>query len=91
MVIKVKDIDSSKLVKKFDYTTKITEIEYKIPDHQKGIISLKAKTNFNVKLKLAKLASKKDISDFMKNIDFDEKLKNINNNITSNKAKHGET
>ena len=36
----------------------------------------------------AKLATKAGIDDFIENIDFDDKLKNVNKKVTSNKTKH---
>ena len=43
--------------------------------------------NFDARLKEADIVSKKDI-DFVKRTDFSEKLKNINEKVTSNKTKH---
>ena len=39
-------------------------------------------------MKQVNLASKNDIADFVKKTDFDDKLKNLNKKVTSNKAKH---
>ena len=39
-------------------------------------------------LKEAKLATKSDIANFVKEIDFDEKLRNVNKKVTLNKSKH---
>ena len=39
-------------------------------------------------LKEAKLAAKSDIANFVKEIDFDEKLRNVNKKVTLNKSKH---
>ena len=44
--------------------------------------------NFSARLKPVNLATKVDIGNFVEKIDFDDKLKNINKKITSNKAKH---
>ena len=44
--------------------------------------------NFAVRLAQANLASQTDIAGLVKTINFDDKLKNINKNITSNKSKH---
>ena len=44
--------------------------------------------NFTARLAKANLASKNDIADFVKNTDFDDKLKSLNKNVTSNKTKH---
>ena len=40
------------------------------------------------RLEQANLASKNDITDFVKKTKFDDKLKNVNKTITSNKIKH---
>ena len=40
------------------------------------------------RLKQANLASKNSMADFVKKTDFDDKLKNLNKNATSNKTKH---
>ena len=39
-------------------------------------------------LKEAKLAAQSDIANFVKEIDFDEKLRNVNKKVTLNKSKH---
>ena len=44
--------------------------------------------NFTAGLAQANLASKSDIANFVKKADFDDKLKNLNKNVTSNKTKH---
>ena len=44
--------------------------------------------SFAARLAQAKLASKNDIANFVKKTDFDNKLKNLNKKITSNKTKH---
>ena len=44
--------------------------------------------NFAARLAQAKLATKADIADFVKEADFDNKLENLNKKVTSNKAKH---
>ena len=46
--------------------------------------------NFEERLKQAKLRTKNEFVDFEENIYFDEKLKNINKKVTSNKTKHVE-
>ena len=38
----------------------------------------------------AKLATRRDVAGFIKETDFDTKLKNINKLVTSNKTKHVE-
>ena len=45
---------------------------------------------FAVRLKYANLATKAGIADFIEKIDFDDKLKNVNNKITANKTKQVE-
>ena len=44
--------------------------------------------NFTAGLKQANLATKVDIADFVKETDFDNKIKNINKKVTSNNTKH---
>ena len=85
----------SYLVKKTDYNTKINEIENKITtdhDHNKYITTQEfnklTSENFSARLAPANLASKNDIPNFVKMTDFDDKLKNLNKNVTSNKTKH---
>ena len=41
--------------------------------------------NFTSRLAQTNLASKSDIANFVKKIDFDDKLKNLSKNVTSNK------
>ena len=43
---------------------------------------------FTPRLAQAILASKSDIANFVKKTDFDDKLKKLNENITSSKTKH---
>ena len=43
---------------------------------------------FAARLAKVNLASKTDIANFVKQADFDDKLKNLNKNVTSNKTKH---
>ena len=84
----------SNLVKKFYYNRKISEIENEIVtdhDHDKYITTQEfnklTSENFPARLKQANLASKNDISNFVKKkTDFDNKLKNV----TSNKTKLNE-
>ena len=47
--------------------------------------------NIAARLKLANLAFNTDIYDFVERTDFDDKLKNLNKKVTSNKTKHLET
>ena len=44
--------------------------------------------NFAARLAPANLASKNDIANFIKKTDFDDKLKNLNKKVTSNKTRH---
>ena len=64
----------------------------KTPDRSKYIITPEfnklAAENFVARLTQANLASKSDIANLVKKRDFDDKLKKLNNNFTSNKAKH---
>ena len=83
----------SNLIKKTDYNTKINEIEKKITDHDydKYITipefnNLTAK-NFAARLAQANTATKSDIANFVDKTDFDNKLKNLNTKINSNKTK----
>ena len=92
-VVENKTPGVSNLVKKTDYNPKINEIEKKITDHNhdKYITTpkfnkLKAE-NFAARLAEANLATKSDIAYFVNKTDFDEKLKNLNKNVTSNKTK----
>ena len=67
----IKTTDTSNLVKKSDYDTKIGEIEKKILDHNhdKYIATQEFNKmmtdNFAARVKQANLASEKDISDFI--------------------------
>ena len=45
-------------------------------------------SNYAARLAQAKWATKADIRDFIKETDFDDKIKNINKKVISNKAKH---
>ena len=94
LVTKVNNInitDNSDLVKKIGYNTKL---EKKITDHDhtKYIITQEfnklTSDRFVARLAQANLASKNDIANFVKKTDFDEKLKNLNKKVTSNKTKH---
>ena len=87
--------NASNLVKKADYNTKTSEIENKITtvhNHGKYITTQHfdklTSEIFSARLAKANLASKNDITDVVKKTDFDEKLRNLNENVTSNKAKH---
>ena len=63
--------------------TKISDVENKIPNHDKYITTLEFNTltaeNFTAKLKQATLVTKTD---------FDKKLKSFNRKITFNKTKY---
>ena len=78
----------SNLVKKTDYNTKIIKIEKKNTDHNHDKYITTSEFNkftvesFVARLKQANLASKSDIANFVKKIDFDNKLKNATSNIT---------
>ena len=72
--------------------TALIAVENKIPDHSKYITTpefnkLRAE-NFTARLKQATLETKGDIADFVKKTDFNDKLKNLNKKVTSNKPKH---
>ena len=70
-------------MKKTDDNTKISEIENKVNDHDKYITTSEFNTLaarvFNARLAQADLVTKTD---------FDAKLKNISDGVTSNKSKH---
>ena len=44
--------------------------------------------NVTARIKLANLAIKAEIADFVEDTDFGNKLKNVNKKVTSNKTKH---
>ena len=83
----------SNLVKKAEYNAKISEIEKKINDHNHDKYITTPEFNkfsaeiFAARLKQANLASKSDIANLVNKTDFDNKLKNLNKNITSSKTK----
>ena len=84
----------SNLVKKTDYSTKISEIEKKITDHDHDIyvttpeFNKLTAENFAARLAQANLASKSDIANFVKKTpDFYDKLKDLNKKVTSNETK----
>ena len=77
-------------LKKTDYNTKSTGIKTKISDrdHGKYITTQEFKLttdNFAVRLKQANLASKNDIADSIKKTFVDDKFKNVNKKVNSNK------
>ena len=77
-------------LKKTDYNTKISETEQKITDHNhdKYITTPEfnklTAENFAARLTQVNLASKNDISNFIKKTDFDYKLKNLSKKVTPN-------
>ena len=82
---------------KTDYNTKIDETEENTPNHDKYSTSQKFNTRttdnfaeFATFVTKAKFATKNDIAYFVKKVQFDEKLTNINKNVTSNEARHVE-
>ena len=54
----------------------------------KDLISQLTADNFAARLVQRKLVTKDDIADLVKEANFDNKLKNINKEVASNKAKH---
>ena len=64
----------------------------KNPDQDKYITTSEfnqfSETIFDHRLKLRNLVSKSDIANFITKTCFDEKLRNINKKVTSNKTKH---
>ena len=81
------------LVRKPDYNTNISEIKKKLDyAHSKYITTEEfdklAADNIAARLAPANLATKTDVVDFVKETDFDNNLKNINEKVISNKAKH---
>ena len=82
------------LVKRTDYKTNVSEIEKKITDHDHDnyittpeFNKLTAE-NFAARLAQANVATKSDIVNFVDKTDFDDKLKNLNKKVASNKTKH---
>ena len=73
--------------KKTDYHTKISEIGKKITDHNHDKYITAPEFNkfraevFAARLKQVNLASKNDIANFVKNTDFDVKVKNLNKKL----------
>ena len=88
LLLKIKYLPNvSNLVEKTYYNEKISEIENKITtdhNHDKHITTQKfnklTTENFTARLKQPKLASKINISNFLKETDFDSKLKNVTSN-----------
>ena len=84
----------SNLVKRTDYKTNACEIEKKTTDHDHDnyittpeFNKLTAE-NFAARLAQANVATKSDIVNFVDKTDFDDKLKNLNKKVASNKTKH---
>ena len=90
----IQTTDTSNSVKKNWLWQKINEIEKKITDNNYDKYFTTQEFNkltvqiFAARLAEAILASKTDIADFVKKADFDDKLKNLNKKVTSNKTKH---
>ena len=81
--------------KKTDYNTKISETEKEITtdyDHDNYISTQEftklTSESFNARIKHENLASKNDITNFVKKADFDNKLSDFHKRINSNKTKH---
>ena len=72
--------------------TTYTAAENKKSDHSKYITALElnklAAESFAARLTQVNLASKSYIANFLKKTDFDDKIKNLNKNVTSNKTKN---
>ena len=84
--------DTSNLILKTDHNINLNEIEKKITDHDytKYITQEFNKLiseNFAARLAQANLASKKDIANFVKKIDFDDKLKTLSKKVAPNKTR----
>ena len=81
----------SNLVKRLNITN---EIENKITDHDHHKYITTSEFNkltaedFAARLEQANLASKSDIANFVKETDFDDKLKYVNKKVISSKTKH---
>ena len=90
----IQTIDTSCLIKRNYYNTKNYETKLKILDHDHDICVTTEKcneltsVNFDERSKQANLPSKNDIADFVKKRDFNDKLKNINKKVISNKTRH---
>ena len=82
----------SNLVKKLTITqkSKKLKIELLLMMIMINIFLLKnlISEHFSTRLAQANLASKNDFATFVKKADFDDKLNNLNKNVTSNKTKH---
>ena len=85
------------MVKKTDYATTIPETEQNITDHYHSTKYITAlafnkltEENFAARLKQADSATNADIDDLVERTGFDDKLKNLNKKVTSNKTKDSE-
>ena len=95
MLVENKIPNVSNLVKKTDYNTNNNEIENKITtdhDHDKYNTTQEfnklTSEDLSARLGQANLASKSEIANFIKKDRFNDKLKNLNKNVTLNKTKH---
>ena len=85
--------NTSNLIKTTSSNTKINEIEKKTTDHDHGkYVATKefnklTENNFAARSKQRNLASKNDIPDIVKKINFDKKIVNINKKVTSDITK----
>ena len=78
--VKIKKIENKILsITNLATTTTLNAVENKTPDHSKYIttpeFNMLTSENFSARLAQANLASKSDIANFVKKIDFDDKLK----------------
>ena len=73
-------------------TTAVTAVENKIANQSKYITASEfnklTSESFASRLAQGNLASKNVIANFIKKTDFDDKIKDLNKKITSNKTKH---
>ena len=73
-------------------TTAVTAVENKIANQSKYITASElnklTSESFASRLVQGNLASKNVIANFIKKTDFDDKIKDLNKKITSNKTKH---
>ena len=83
--------------KNTDYVAKLSEIKKKKLKHDynnKYVTTKKFNRllaeNYTASLKQANLATKSDIDDFVEKTGFDDKLRNLNKKVTSNKKKQVE-
>ena len=89
----IKTADASDLVKKLTMMQRLVKFFKKIVhyDHDKYItnqvFNKLTSENFDARLNQANLARKNNTADFVKQTDFDEKLKLLNTNVTLKKAR----